>query len=80
MTKFEDFAENYIFKYLDRFNDKLDVWGDKINGKIDKLIEGLGVIDNSTMTDEQKEEYVFPESCMDDVEIVSNNSNYILEF
>ncbi len=45
LSKFEDFAENYIFKYLDRFNDKLDTWGDKINLKIDKLIEGLGVID-----------------------------------
>ena len=54
--KMEDFAENYIFKYLDRFNDKIDVWGDQINSKIDKLIEELGLVDglpdpNST-TDE----------------------------
>jgi molybdenum cofactor biosynthesis enzyme MoaA len=47
LAKFEDFAENYIFKYLDRVNDKLDSWGDKINSKIDKLIEHLGVIEHS---------------------------------
>lgn len=41
----EDFAENYIFKYLDRFNNKIDVWGDLIDNKIDKLIEKLGWVD-----------------------------------
>lgn len=27
-SSFDDMLENYIFKYMDKFNDKLEGWGD----------------------------------------------------
>lgn len=80
----EDFAENYIFKYLDRFNDKIDVWGDQINAKIDKLIDQLGFVDGlpdiNSASDEgmlvkiDSLEYIFPESCMEETDISESGS------
>lgn len=40
-TTVDDILENYVFKYLDKINERLDEWGDKINQKLDNLIENM---------------------------------------
>ncbi|CAD8054499.1 unnamed protein product [Paramecium primaurelia] len=66
----DDMLENYIYKYMDKFHDKLENWGDQVNEKLDSLINNVAT--NSAYKKDDNG-YYYPESCMDDVMIVQRN-------
>lgn len=37
--KFDDFVQHYIFKYLDKINDRIDGLGESLNQTIDVYID-----------------------------------------
>ncbi|TNV74885.1 hypothetical protein FGO68_gene6884 [Halteria grandinella] len=76
-SQLDDILENYIFKYMDKFNDKLEGWGDQINHKLDSIIDHI-TANGQPMQDENG--YYFPESCMDEITIVSKNTNGPIDF
>ncbi|CAD8147628.1 unnamed protein product [Paramecium pentaurelia] len=72
----DDMLENYIYKYMDKFHDKLENWGDQVNEKLDSLINNVAT--NSAYKKDDNG-YYYPESCMDDVMIVQRNKTTNLE-
>ncbi|CAD8114681.1 unnamed protein product [Paramecium sonneborni] len=62
-SSLDDMLENYIYKYMDKFHDKLESWGDQVNEKLDSLINNV-----TTNSAYKKDEngYYYPESCMDE--------------
>ncbi|CAD8201136.1 unnamed protein product [Paramecium octaurelia] len=67
-TTLDDILENYIFKYMDKFNDKLEGWGDQINDKLDQIIDNITI---NAAYERDENGYYFPESCMEEITITN---------